>query len=72
MTDAGHMQGGAPITPSPPDPEHLYTLQEAANELRRQECRRSGHDYECVEDGNGELVQVYCGRCGRTWLRTED
>jgi hypothetical protein len=31
------------------------------------DCRANGHDFEHVVEMTGELVQVICGRCGRSW-----
>lgn len=53
------------------DTERRFTLDEAAAELRKQECRRFGHDWDVVAYGtlgNGGAgaapVGIRCGRCG--------
>lgn len=62
MTDAGHMSGGAPILPDP------VLDRREDNEA---ECRRWGHDFEFVVNGEGRLLRVDCGRCGARWAVTE-
>lgn len=34
---------------------------------RQRQCSANGHDYQHLVNGTGELLQVHCGCCGRTW-----
>ncbi|MEU4229460.1 hypothetical protein AB0F17_34630 [Nonomuraea sp. NPDC026600] len=52
--------------------EQLWTLESAAAELARRECRASGHNTTMILDGmlSHEPVAMLCDRCGRTWTVT--
>jgi hypothetical protein len=55
--------------------EPLYTLAEAVAELARQDCQRTGHDYEpqgvtTDEVGDMNPTAFRCTRCLRVWTVT--
>jgi hypothetical protein len=52
--------------------EVRYTLTEARQVFAKQECMRSGHDYDHIMQGDGELQKLVCSRCGRSWTVTPD
>lgn len=47
--------------------EKRYTLDEAREELRRQECMTRGHDYRVEIRVDGEPAFVICNLCNMTW-----
>jgi len=54
-----------------PDPPNRYRLAEAKRELDKQTCANDGHDYEHTVTADGELLNIYCPRCGRSWAAVE-
>lgn len=57
---------------SQPDAQ-LFTLDDAARELKRRECAHHGHDFEIIRtvDSDGPR-SVICERCGKSWRVVND
>lgn len=53
-------------TPTEPDPNALYTLEEARQMLCQLQCDQTGHTYTIVNDVTGP-VRVVCETCGKSW-----
>ena len=48
--------------------EQTYTLAEAQEQLKRQECERHGHDFDVfVAMGSADPTVIVCTRCGKSW-----
>lgn len=53
---------------SKPD-EPRYTLAEAKKILDRRECMFFGHNLREIKQFGGEVVIIYCDRCGDRWVK---